>query len=84
MRWQNQNVQHLSWSPYYVDVQKTFDTVWHNGLFHKLYSYSIKDNTWWILRKWYQLTTCTVLWDWKQSHPFSIRQGVKQGAVPSL
>jgi len=32
---------------------------------------------------WYQSTTCTVLWVGEQSHPFSIKQGVKQGAVLS-
>ena len=66
-----------------LDVQKAFDTVWHNGLFHKLYSYGIKDHAWRILRKWYQSTTSTVLWDGEQSHPFNIKQGVKQGAVLS-
>ena len=66
-----------------LDVQKAFDTVWHNGLFYKLYSYGIKGHTWRILRKWYQSTTCTVLWDGEQSHPFNIKQGVKQGAVLS-
>ena len=66
-----------------LDVQKAFDTVWHNGLFHKLYSYGIKDHAWQILRKWYQSTTSTVLWDGEQSHPFNIKQGVKQGAVLS-
>ena len=63
------------------DVQKAFDTVWHNGLFHKLYSYGIKGHTWWILRKWYQSTTCTVLLEGEQSNSFNIKQGVKQGAV---
>ena len=66
-----------------LDVQKAFDTVWHNSLFHRLYSYGIKGHTLWILRKWYQSTTCTVLCDGKQSHPFNIKQGVKQGAVLS-
>ena len=66
-----------------LDVQKAFDTVWHNGLFHKLYSYGIKGHTWRILRKWYQSTTCTVLWEGEQSNPFNIKQGVKQGAVLS-
>ena len=66
-----------------LDVQKAFDTVWHNGLFHKLYSYGINDHAWHILRKWHQSTTTTVLWDGEQSHPFNIKQGVKQGAVLS-
>ena len=66
-----------------LDVQKAFDTVWHNGLFHKLYSYGIKGHTWRILRKWYQSTTCTVLWEGEQSNSFNIKQGVKQGAVLS-
>ena len=62
---------------------KAFDTVWQNGFFYKLYSYGIKGHTWRILRKWYQSTICTVLWDGEQSHPFNIKQGVKQGAVLS-
>ena len=64
-----------------LDVQIAFDTVWHNGLFHKLYSYGIKGHTWRILRKWYQSTTCTVLWEGEQSNSFNIKQGLKQGAV---
>ena len=66
-----------------LDVQKAFDTVWHNGLFYKLYQYGIQDNTWRILRKWYDSSSCTVLWDGEQSRPFNINQGVKQGAILS-
>ena len=64
-------------------MQKAFDTVWHNGLFHTLYSYGIKDHTWQILRKWYQSTTFTLLWNGEQSHSFNIKRGAKQGAVLS-
>ena len=66
-----------------LDVQKPFDTVWHNGLFYKLYHYGIQDNIWCILRKWYDSSSCTVLWDGEQSRPFNINQGVKQGAILS-
>ena len=57
--------------------------MWHNGLFYKLCHYGIQDNTWRVLRKWYDSSSCTVLWDGKQSRPFNINQGVKHGAILS-
>jgi len=67
----------------YLDVQKAFDTVWHNGLFHKLFTYGVRDHSWRILRKWYESSACAVLWEGEQSQTFCIKQGVKQGAILS-
>ena len=66
-----------------LDVRKAFDTVWHDGLFHKLYQMGIKDHTWRLLRKWYSSSSCSVLWKGQCSRPFLINQGVKQGAILS-
>jgi len=67
-----------------LDVQKGFDTVWHNGHFHKLFTYGDRDHSWRILRKWYESSACAVLWEGEQSRTFCIKQGVKQGAILSL
>ena len=67
----------------FLDVKKAFDTVWHDGLFHKLFNYGIKDHTWQLLCSWYHNPTCEVLWEGTISRHFLICQGVKQGAILS-
>ena len=65
----------------YLDVRKAFDTVWHDGLFLKLLIFGFPCYP--ILRNWYSHNTSAVLWNSSISHPFPIRQGVRQGAVLS-
>ena len=66
-----------------LDVQKAFDTVWHKGLFLKLYQAGVKDRAWLFLLKWYNQSSCSVLWCGKSSRVFTINQGVKQGGILS-
>ena len=66
-----------------LDVRKAFDTVWHEGLFHKLFQLGVKDHAWRLLRKWYSSSSCSVLWNGVCSTSFNINQGVKQGGVLS-
>ena len=67
----------------FLDDKKAFDTMWHDGLFHKLFNYVIKDHTWQLLHSWYRNSTCEVLWKGRISHCFKIYQGVEQGAILS-
>ena len=64
----------------YLDA---FDTVWHDGLFQKLFLFGFPRYIWSILRDWYSYSTSAVLWNSSISRSFPIRQGVRQGAVLS-
>lgn len=66
-----------------LDVQKAFDTVWHDGLFLKLYNHGIKGDIWFTLFNWYNRLQSSVVWEGSVSRQFAIKQGVRQGAVLS-
>ena len=66
-----------------LDVKKAFDTVWHTGLFHKLQKVGITGQALDFIKKWYDHSTCSVLWNGKPSRTINISQGVKQGGVLS-
>ena len=66
-----------------LDATKAFDTVWHDGLFHKLQKAGIPGNLWMILRNLYRGLESMVMWRGRLSQPFSVNQGVRQGGVLS-
>jgi exonuclease III len=74
-----------SLSPLYIcslDAEKCFDSIWHEGLFYKLYG-KMKNAHWCFLYKWYKCMTAVVRWDGNYSHSFSITRGTKQGSILS-
>ena len=44
----------------FVDFRKAFDSVWHNGHFHKLKELNIMDNFFAVLKNMYSQTLCSV------------------------
>ena len=66
-----------------LDTRKAFDTVWHEGLFHKLYQAGINGKLWRILWKWYRCSEGVVLLSGCSSTPYHVYQGVRQGGVSS-
>ena len=66
-----------------LDVQKAFDSVWHNGLFYKLFQFGIRGDLWYVLYNWYNGLSSSILWNNRISRKFAVAQGVRQGAVLS-
>ena len=72
-------------SPVYVcalDAEKCFDTIWHDGLFYKLWG-NIPPSHWIILYKWYKGLSARVLWNGQTSESFQITKGTRQGSILS-
>ena len=67
----------------FLDVKKAFDTVWHEGLFVKLHEKNIHPRIWHLLVDWYSRSSSCFLLKGKRSRVFSIKQGVRQGAILS-
>jgi hypothetical protein len=63
----------------FLDAEKAFDTVWHDGLFRKLANIGIPADLWKIMRDWYTGFTCSVKWLGHLSKPYVVKQGVMQG-----
>ena len=67
----------------FLDNQKAFDTVWHQGLFHKVYSLGINAKLWRLICQCYGNMQSCVLYRGQSSSVFPVRQGVGQGRVLS-
>jgi hypothetical protein len=70
-------------SPVYacgLDVEKAFDGVPHCVLLAK--SINVIDDHWWrLLHSWYKNTTAAVKYMGKQSQPFELKTGTRQGGA---
>ena len=66
----------------FLDARKAFDTVWHSGLFMKLFNYSLIFGSLLIIAMYRHLSS-QVEWQDSISRHFSVSQGVRQGALPS-
>ena len=39
---------------FFLDVRKAYDTVWHNGLWYKLWDMGVRGKMWWVIKKMYE------------------------------
>ena len=65
-------------TPVYIcslDAQKCFDSIWHDGLFHKV-SEHLSDLQWIFLYKWYISSKAQVRWADQLSNQFNISKGI--------
>jgi hypothetical protein len=65
-----------------LDAEKCFDSIWHNGLFYKLWD-KIPTQHWTLLLNWYRSTRAVVRWNGTLSYFFNISRGMKQGSLLS-
>ena len=63
-----------------LDAEKTFDRVWHERLFFKLYNDGVQGKLWLILRDLQANGTTKVKWNCNLSSHFETLQGIRQGA----
>ena len=67
----------------YLDIQKAFDRMWHNGLFVKLYDLGIRSKLLGIIIDLHTNMKSCVLYKGHKSIYFHILQGSRQGGVLS-
>ena len=63
---------------FFLDVQKAYDTVWHDGLWLKLLDMGVKGRIWRVIKNMYESSRSAVLLDGEQSAAFNVEQGVAQ------
>ena len=68
---------------FFLDVQKAFDIVWHDGLWFKLWELGVRGRMWRVIKNMYDITQSVVLLEGEISEPFNIGQGVAQGCCMS-
>jgi exonuclease III len=64
---------------FFIDFRKAFDSVWHDGLWLKLFDLGIKGKAWRILRSLYANLGASVLVGGKPGTESPLLQGVRQG-----
>ena len=67
----------------FIDIKKAYDRVWRDGLWICLADHGIKGKMWRMLRSIYSNVKSTVFCGGKDSEPFDIELGVRQGDVIS-
>ena len=60
-------------------MQKAYDTVWHDGLWLKLWDLGIKGRMWCVIKKMHEVSRSAVLLEGEKSTTFTLEQGVAQG-----
>ena len=68
---------------FFLDVQKAFDTVWHDGLWFKLWELGVRGRMWRVIKNMYDITQSAVLLEGEVYEQFNIGQGVAQGCSMS-
>ena len=64
---------------FFLDIQKAYDSVWHDGLWYKLWDMGVKGRMWRVIKKMYVSSKSGVLLEGEKSDMFTIEQGVAQG-----
>ena len=67
----------------FVDFPKAFDSIWHDGLLHKLLSKNIGGQFYHLISDMYSKTKCAVKNGNKRSSFFDYNRGVRQGCILS-
>ena len=67
----------------FVDFRKAFDSVWHEGLFHRIFQYGIRGNVYELIKSLYSKSSCSVKIGKCVTSKFSYRRGVRQGCILS-
>ena len=67
----------------FLDFKKMFDTVWHNGLFFKLYNSGINGKLWRMIKLIYNNSHCKLALDGVLSSVIRLHRAVKQGGKTS-
>ena len=63
----------------FLDIQKAYDSVWHDGLWYKLWDMGVKGRMWRVIKKMDESSKSAVLLEGEKSDTFTIEQGVAQG-----
>ena len=72
-------------SPVYLaslDAERCFDSIWHDGLLHKLWL-KVPQSAWRFIHNWYKTSYVRVRWNNHISSSFRISKGMKQGSLLS-
>ena len=64
---------------FFLDIQKAYDTVWHDGLWYKLWDMGVKGRMWHVIKKMYMSSRSVELLEGEKSDSFNVEQGVAQG-----
>ena len=66
----------------FIDLKKAFDSVWHEGLFHKLSKIGIYGKPLQLIKDIYKKTNCAVKIKDRTTRFFNYTKGVRQGCPP--
>ena len=64
---------------FFLDIQKAYDSVGHDGLWYKLWDMGVKGRMWRVIKKMYEPFKSAVLLEGVKSDTFKIEQGMAQG-----
>ena len=59
---------------FFLDIQKAYDSLWHDGLWYKLWDMRVKGRMWCVIKKMYESSKSAVLLEGEKSDTFAIEQ----------